>query len=72
MSAEVTTKVFQISENGFSMKDDSVSVPACNIKATGFIDAKNKLDKFLSSKLLTEDIELITPMERIAFSSCEE
>jgi len=44
-----------------------VSVPACKIKATSYIEAANKLSNFLTSRLLTDDIELITPLDRIDF-----
>lgn len=60
--------IFIFSENGFSMKDDKVCIPACKVKAVGWLDAKNKLDAFLSTRILTEDIELITPINRIDFN----
>lgn len=61
------TKIFTVTENGFSPKDKTVSCPACKIKAVSFMDAIDKLNTFLKTKQLPEDIELITPMERICF-----
>ena len=60
-------QTYHITENGFSITDDKVSVPECNIKANSFIEASEKLRNFLYTKELTEDIELITPIERIDF-----
>jgi hypothetical protein len=59
-------RVFTVSENGFSM-DGKVSVPACRITAKTFLQASEKLTAFLATKELTPDIELITPIEKIAF-----
>jgi hypothetical protein len=61
-------RVFTVSENGFSMDGSGkVSVPACRITAKTFLQASEKLTAFLATKELTPDIELITPIEKIAF-----
>ena len=60
-------KIFEVTENGFSMTSNKVQVPACKIKATHFIEAADILSKFLSSGVKPDEIELITPMERIEF-----
>jgi hypothetical protein len=62
-------KVYSITENGFSMIDDKVSVPACRVKATSYIDAVAILNKFLATRIKPDSIELITPMERIDFDN---
>ena len=62
-----TIKVFSITENGFSMTDDKVAVPACNIKANSFMEAAAILNEFLKTKIKPDCLELITPMERISF-----
>lgn len=59
--------VYAITENGFSMKDDKVSVPACEIVATSFLEASEILSDFLSTKEKPVCMELLTPMERINF-----
>lgn len=60
-------KIFTITENGFSMTDDKVSVPACRVKAISFLEAAQILNEFLSSRIKPDSIELITPIERINF-----
>lgn len=60
-------KIFNVTENGFSMVNDKVAIPACRIKATSYVDAIHKLDVFLSTKKLDDDIELITPYDKIDF-----
>jgi hypothetical protein len=65
MSTE--TKVFHVGANGFELGTDRVVIPECNIKAENFLDAAKKLDLFLASKTLSDDIELITPFEKIVF-----
>ena len=61
-------KIFTITENGFSMDGSGkVSVPACKIKAKTYTEAANKLTAFLETRELTEDIELITPLDKIDF-----
>lgn len=61
-------KVFTITENGFSVDGSGkVAVPACRIKAKDYVDASNKLTAFLTTRELTNDIELITPIEKIDF-----
>ncbi len=62
-----TLKVFSITENGFSMDDDKVAIPACKIKANSFLEAAAILDEFLKTKIKPDCLELITPMERISF-----
>lgn len=62
-----TLKIFTITENGFSMTSDRVSVPACKIQATSFIEASEILTRFLTTKVKPECMELITPIERIDF-----
>jgi hypothetical protein len=64
---EPVTKIFTITENGFSMTDDKVSVPACKITATSYTEAVDILNKFLATRVKPDSIELITPMERIDF-----
>lgn len=61
------TRIFTVTENGFSMTGNKVAVPACRIKATNFIEANELLSTFLSTKVKPDEIELITPMERIDF-----
>lgn len=61
-------KVFTITENGFSMDGSgNVSVPACRIKANGYIEASQILTTFLETKVKPDSMELITPMEKINF-----
>lgn len=61
-------RIFTITENGFSMDGSGkVSVPACRIKAKTYAEAANKLTAFLETRELTEDIELITPLDKIDF-----
>ena len=60
-------KVYHISENGFSITDNKVSIPECNVKADGYLEAVDKLNNFLRTRSLTSDIELITPFDRIDF-----
>lgn len=62
-------KTFHISENGFSMTDNKVSVPECRIQAINYIQAADILNKFLSTRVKPDEIELITPIERINFDS---
>lgn len=65
---ETTTHIYTITENGFSMKgDNKVSVPACKIKALSYLQAAEILSQFLSTRVKPDEIELITPMERIQF-----
>jgi len=64
------TTIFEVTENGFSMAgDNKVSVPACKIKASSYIEAAGILDEFLSTRIKPDAIELITPIERIDFES---
>jgi len=43
----IETKIFTVTENGFSMDGTGkVSVPACRIKATSYTDAIKKLNLF--------------------------
>ena len=61
-------KIFTVTENGFKIDGSGqVSVPACKIKAHNFLEAANKLSTFLATKKLTQDIELITPLDKICF-----
>lgn len=60
-------RVFSVTENGFSMTNNKVAIPACRIKATSYVEATEKLSKFLDTKELNPDIELITPIENIDF-----
>jgi len=62
-------KVFTVTENGFSMTDNTVSVPECRITATSFLEAAAILNKFLLTREKPDEIELITPIERINFDS---
>jgi hypothetical protein len=64
-----SNKIFVITENGFSMTDNKVSVPACRISASSYTEAASKLTVFLETGKLTDDIELITPYENIDFNS---
>lgn len=48
---------------------NKVAIPACEVKANSFIEAHNKLNKFLITKEPDEDIRLITPIERIDFEA---
>lgn len=65
---ETVKSIYTVTENGFSMDGSGkVSVPACRIKATSFIEAADKLSKFLETRTLTNDIELVTPMDKINF-----
>ena len=60
-------QTYHITENGFSMTNDKVVIPECYVKASSFFEAQEKISNFLSTKQLTADIELITPIERIDF-----
>lgn len=62
------TKIFTITENGFSVTDNTVSVPHCKIKANHFLEAAEILNQFLETRIKPDCMELITPMERIAFT----
>jgi hypothetical protein len=63
------SNVFTVTENGFAMDGSGkVAIPACRIKATSFIEAAEKLNSFLDTGKLPDDIELITPMEKISFT----
>ncbi|HMG94375.1 MAG TPA: hypothetical protein VK589_30150 [Chryseolinea sp.] len=61
------TKIFTITENGFSMTSDKVTVPACKIKANNFLEASEILSEFLRTRFKPDAIELVTPVERIDF-----
>lgn len=61
-------KVFSITENGFSMTDDKVAVPACKITASSFLEAADILGMFLQTRIKPDSMELITPIERIDFN----
>jgi hypothetical protein len=68
METSKEVKIFTITENGFSMDGSGkVAVPHCRIKATSYIDASSKLTAFLNTRELSPDIELITPIDKIAF-----
>lgn len=59
---------FHITENGLLMDGtERVSIPECYIIASTYIEAVNILNDFLKTKFLTENIQLVTPIERIAF-----
>lgn len=60
-------RVYDCTENGYNPKTQRYSVPACRVKAVSFIEASRKITEFLKSKVLTEDMELITPIENIEF-----
>ena len=62
-----TIKVFSITENGFSMTNDKVAVPACKIKASSYHEAVGILNEFLKTRVKPDSLELITPIERISF-----
>lgn len=49
------------------MTDKTVAVPECKIKATGFLEAAAIMTEFMKTRVKPECMELITPMERIAF-----
>lgn len=64
----IPLKTFSITENGFSMTGDKkVAVPACKIQATSFVEAAAILSLFLKTRIKPDCMELITPMDRIAF-----
>ena len=60
-------RIFEVTENGFSMTDKTVKIPACKIKAANFVDAIDKLNQILATRVKPDDIELVTPLERINF-----
>ncbi len=60
-------RIFTVTENGFSMTDGKVVIPACRVKAKSYMDAVGKLDRYLDTRELNPDIELITPIEKIDF-----
>ena len=61
-------KIFTVTENGFSMDGSGkVSVPACKITATSYLQAAAFLTEYLETRVKPDEIELITPVERIAF-----
>lgn len=62
-------KKFHISENGFSVTSDKVSIPECWIYANDFLEAIRILNRFLLTGELSTDIELITPIQRIDFKN---
>lgn len=62
-------KTFSISENGMSMTDNKVQIPACTIKATSFVEAIEILTRFLETKIKPDEMELITPLDRIEFNA---
>ena len=65
-------KTFTITENGFAMDGSGrVAVPHCKITATCYIHAAEILSKFMDTRILTPDIELITPLEKIDFTQKE-
>lgn len=60
-------RIFTVTENGFSITNNNVAVPACRIKAKSFLEANELLSEFLKTILKPDEIELITPIERIDF-----
>jgi hypothetical protein len=62
-------KIFSITENGFSMTDDKVAVPACKVKAASYFEAVSIVSEFMKTRVKPDSIELITPMERINFDN---
>lgn len=60
--------IYHITENGFSMTDNTVSVPECKIQADGFLQADEILNEFLSTRVKPDCMEIITPIERINFN----
>jgi hypothetical protein len=62
------TKVFTITENGFSVDGSGkVAVPACEITATSFMEAAEIMSEFMRTRMKPDCMELITPLEKIAF-----
>lgn len=65
---KTTQRVFTITENGFLIDGSGkVAIPACKVKAESYQQAVEMVDLFLKTRSLTDDIELITPMDRIDF-----
>lgn len=57
-----------VTENGFSMDGSGkVAIPECYIEASSYLEAVKILDEFLKTKIKSDKIELITPIEKIAF-----
>ena len=46
----------------------TVQIPECYIMASSYMDAIKILNQFLQTKIINNDIELITPIERICFN----
>ncbi|REC40514.1 hypothetical protein [Chryseobacterium sp. 5_R23647] len=61
---------FHITENGLLMDGtERISIPECYVMASSYMEAVNILNDFLNTKFLTENIQLVTPIERIAFEN---
>ena len=61
---------FHITENGLLMDGtERVSIPECYVMASSYMEAVNILNDFLKTKLITENIQLVTAIERIAFEN---
>lgn len=59
---------FHITENGLFMDGTKrMTIPECYIKASTYMEAVNILNEFLKTKVLSENIELVTPLEKIVF-----
>jgi hypothetical protein len=66
-----TTKIFTVTENGFSMVTNKYAIPACKIKAKSHPEAIEKLSKYLYDQIHNNDIELLTPIEKIDFKQAK-
>lgn len=59
---------YHIIENGVLMDGTGrVTIPECYIYANSYQEAVDVLNYYLRSKTLPENIQLITPIEKIAF-----
>lgn len=67
MNSKLETKIFSITESGFDPDSDKVASPACRIKARSYKEAIDILNKFLSTRIKPDELELITPIENIDF-----
>lgn len=67
----LSIKGFEIMANGQDPDTKKFAVPHCRIVAGSIVEAIQKLDRFMSTKELTDDIKLITPIEEIDFSNHE-